>query len=294
MGIIGAILAISTLFFAIKYLGQKREIEQLQKMIVFQKEHHSFSEVGKFQNKHLNRIMEEFHIYQIECRQLEQQVNHIVEEQQKLMSDLSHDLRTPLTSLIGYLSLTHGEQEENEQYLSIAREKANLLGQLIEKFYELSLSKEQSRIQFSYEKLYPLALTIILLYYDEFEKKNQQVLLSCDEDLEIFTGKKEMETIFRNALENMLKYSLGENEVLMTKEPIFCCRFSNATDLEDGQYNRLFRRMEVMQPSRKNSTGLGLSIIQSYCEGLSLDAQIYVKNKRFYLELKEKQVSQIK
>lgn len=84
----------------------------------------------------------------------------------------------------------------------------------------------------------------------------------------------------------MEKYSLGENKVEVNKEnDRIVVVFSNKVNISDGNYDYLFKRSEVLEKARKNSSGIGLSIVEASLEKLEYGSKIYVENGRFKVKV---------
>lgn len=203
-----------------------------------------------------------------------------------LLANLSHDLRTPLTSIIGYLSLIDEENEDNKRYLDISLVKANQLKDLIEKFYEYSLvSSGAYSSDFEKLRLNEVLNESLINYYDIFSEANKSIAVDVsDEDEIIYSSRKLLDIIFNNLLDNMYKYSLGNNEVKIENSHGLNIIFSNDTDLEDGEYSYLLDRMKVIDKSRK-STGLGLSIVKEALDKLRWNYEIFVKDGRYIFKI---------
>lgn len=203
-----------------------------------------------------------------------------------LLANLSHDLRTPLTSIIGYLSLIDEEDKDNKRYLNISLVKANQLKDLIEKFYEYSLiSSGAYENNFEKLKLNEVLNKSLINYFDIFNEAGKSIaVLTLEEDEIIYSSRKLLEIIFNNLLDNMYKYSLGNNEVRVENSNGLNIIFSNDTDLEDGDYSYLLDRMKVIDKSRK-STGLGLSIVREALDKLKWNYEIIVRDGRYIFKI---------
>lgn len=216
--------------------------------------------------------------------------NQIEKDYKDLMANLSHDLRTPLTSIIGYISLINTDDEDSKKYIKIIGEKSTYLNNLIEKFYEFSLLSgiDNSSEELNYLDLKEMLYSIVFEYYSGFENLNQNIEINFNNDnsLEVLSSSKLLSTVFHNIIDNILKYSLGDNLIeLEESENYIKIFFSNKTNLDDGNYNFLFNRGRVIDSSRKYSTGIGLAIVSVAINKLEYMGNIFVKDKRFYIEI---------
>ena len=225
-----------------------------------------------------------------ENNDLNNQIKDLDKSHKELLANLSHDLRTPLTSLIGYIELFEKDDKNKEEYLGILSRRSKTLKELIEKFYQYAIMSNYESGELENINIVDLTIEIILNYYDLFEQAGQD--LEIKKDIEIFEtviDRKLFEILINNAMDNMLKYSKGSNKIsILEKNNKFEIVFSNKTDLKDGNYDFLFERMKVIDSTRKNSTGLGLSILKSAADKLSCESSIIVKENTFYLKIKKR------
>lgn len=201
-------------------------------------------------------------------------------EQRKndLIVYLAHDLKTPLTSVIGYLTLLHDErqisEELREKYLSISLEKAERLEDLINEFFEITRFN-LSNITLSYSKVNLTRLLEQLIY--EFQpmllEKNLQCHLSSVPDLMIRCDVDKMQRVFDNLLRNAVFYSF-ENSAIEIKAIehnavitiIFC---NHGNHIPPEKLERIFEqfyRLDTARRSTNGGAGLGLAIAKEIVE----------------------------
>lgn len=91
------------------------------------------------------------------------------------MSEISHDLRTPLTSILGYIELAKDAtlpEEERQEYLAIVERRANTLQQLVTGVYELSrIDEERYLLEEKPVQVNQVLYDVLALYYNEFENR---------------------------------------------------------------------------------------------------------------------------
>lgn len=181
------------------------------------------------------------------------------------ITNISHDLRTPLTAILGYLDLIAKTDDEakRKEYLGIISERAEMMKQLTEELFKYSvvISQENGEQQ---EEVYVNQLLEESLagFFPALTQKG------ITPDINI-TGKRVMRTlnksalsrIFSNLLTNAVKYSGGDLSVLLSENGEI--RFSNtAKGLSAVSVEQLFDRFYTVETAR-NSTGLGLSIAKT-------------------------------
>lgn len=206
-----------------------------------------------------------------QLRQLRRQRRQYLDGDRELkdaVMNISHDLRTPLTAICGYLDLLRDEEKSEKvtHYVMAIQNRAEVLKQLTEELFRYSIimsAQEPMRLE-------PLCVNDILeqsvvSFYATLTKRG----ITPQIDI---TEKKIMRTLNRtaflrvlgNILNNAVKYSDGDLHVLLseTGEIIFS---NTAKNLNDVQVGKLFNRFFSVETAR-NSTGLGLAIAKTLVE----------------------------
>ncbi|WP_331487364.1 HAMP domain-containing sensor histidine kinase [Mediterraneibacter massiliensis] len=189
-------------------------------------------------------------------------------ELKEAVTNISHDLRTPLTAIFGYLDLLEKEEttETAERYLHIVRERAVVLRQLTEELFRYSvfssLSKEVNYTPVILNKA--LEYSISAYYAALKQKKICPVISLSGEKIQRTLDFDMLLRIFANILSNVLKYSDGDLHITLenTGEIIFS---NHAANMDEIQAKRLFDRFYTVETASK-STGLGLSIAKALTE----------------------------
>lgn len=186
------------------------------------------------------------------------------------VTNIAHDLRTPLTAIWGYLNLLKREEtsEEVSRYLSIIENRTEALTTLTEELFGYSLL---SSVQTALTP-HPLSLNSSLeesisSYYDLLKSKGILPSISLPEKKVIRELDKDALTrIWGNIIHNAVKYSDRDLEITLTEagEVIFT---NTASGLDEVQVGRLFDRFYTVE-SAEHSTGLGLSIAKRLTEQL--------------------------
>ncbi|WP_245604629.1 sensor histidine kinase [Paucisalibacillus globulus] len=206
---------------------------------------------------------------------------HVKEKREKIrlenelkqtIANMSHDLRTPLTSIIGYIQMAEANEvsiDERIEFISIAKERAKRLEILLNDFFELSVI-ESSEYQLQPERLDMKTLTIDVLmsFYDRFNDKNMEPSFAMPEsDVFILADRSAVTRVIENLISNAIKHSSGIVVVgLEEKESTVKLIVQNeAHHLTEKDVALLFDRFYVADQSRTSkSTGLGLSIVNSF------------------------------
>ena len=202
-------------------------------------------------------------------------------ELKEAVTNISHDLRTPLTAINGYLDLLEREEksENVQRYLSQIQNRTEVLKNLTEELFRYSVVTSSQELKVERIDVVRALEESLLSFYAVMQEKGIQPEVELPEEPvfhELDAGA--VNRIFSNIISNALKYSDGDLSVVMDKNG--CVTFSNtAHNLNAVTVGRLFDRFYTVEASR-NSTGLGLSIAKLLIERMdgSIEA-IYNKDK---------------
>ena len=190
------------------------------------------------------------------------------------IANMSHDLRTPLTSIMGYIYLLNDEnlkEDEKREYLKIIEKRASVLNGLITNFYGLSrVQADQYEITLEPIKLEIVLGEIIAAFYETLYEKFGEPEIEIEEGLNIVLGDKEsLNRIFTNLIENIIKHGEGDVKISLRKEKNnIIIEFSNKAEaLEAKDINRIFEKFFTRDRMRTGqNTGLGLAIVKLLVE----------------------------
>ena len=208
-------------------------------------------------------------------------------ELKSAVTNISHDLRTPLTAILGYLDLLEESElsEDGARYVEMIKNRTEHMTVLTEELfcYSMLLSERKELVK------EPVVLNAILeesvagFFAVLTERGIEPQIRMPQEKVVRFLDPSALSRVFSNLLNNALKYSDGDLEIELTKEGKII--FSNsAADLDEIQVGKLFDRFYTVDSARR-STGLGLAIAKTLVEqmGGRIDA-IYQKG-RLMIEL---------
>lgn len=257
------------------YIGQKRHIKKLNEDV---REH--LEKNGRHRillrapDKEIEKLLETLNCYIEDCQKREVEFRTKDIEFKHQISNISHDLRTPLTSILGYVQLVKreyeaGNSEHVREYLNIIERKAELLKNLISQFYDLS-RLEGNEYEFHIE---PVDLSVLISqamadYYDEFERRDFKV------DTAIEAGRilalcdaKAVSRVFGNLIQNVLKHGFDFLSVHMYRQGKFIVtEIANKSEaIEPQELAHLFDRFFTTDRMRSGqNTGLGLAIVKQF------------------------------
>lgn len=185
------------------------------------------------------------------------------------VTNISHDLRTPLTAICGYLDLLEAETDPNTpngRYLSAIRNRAQALTDLTEELFRYSvILSAQEDLPLTQVCVNDVLEESLVSFYPAFTQAGitPQVRLTEQRVLRPL-NREALSRVFGNILSNALKYSAGDLSVTLSDDG--SAVFSNAAPgLDEVQVGRLFDRFFTVEAARQSS-GLGLSISKTLVE----------------------------
>lgn len=234
----------------------------------------------------INRSLETKNSAEAEYKRMDQELRRAI-------ANISHDLRTPLTSIMGYMQLIEDEslpQAERKEYIDIVKKRSKALQMLIGGFYDLSrLEAKEYKFELRTINLYNLLSYIIASYYDDFIKIGIEPHIELEENIKlVIIDENATRRIFSNLIQNLLRY--GRNDVAITlreKEGYISSVFSNeVSDLKEEDVEHLFDRFFTGDRARTDkSTGLGLAITKQLVEQMGHKISAKLEHGRLSIEI---------
>jgi len=220
---------------------------------------------NKTMNRFIMKINQLIRLYKKDQQKTEQREKKLKQE----MTNISHDLRTPLTSLKGFSELLTdpklSEAERNE-FLHIVQRKIDHLTKTADLFYELSqinsLEHELNLEQLSLEQI---VIETILMFYNEFEKRELTIYIDEKTVTPILADQKATERIIINIIQNALRYAKSYFSIDFVAEDEYVqLRAKNdVSEFDQTEVKRIFDRTYRVETSRTgDQLGLGLHIVQ--------------------------------
>lgn len=291
--IIEIILIFIILLLIVYIIRIKRELKSISKQIEESK--------GEYINVHTNAINDSIEI-------LAKNINYLYDNSQKILaknkkienelrqsiSNISHDLRTPLTSIKGYVQLIKEDSitdKEKNDYINIVEKRVENLQNLITSFYDLSrIHGNEFKFNLKKINLKTILCDSIAMYYNNFIEKNIEPVIEIDEKIQdIISDESVVERIFSNLIGNMLKYADKNIKIsLFQEENYIISKFQNlAPNLKEEDMDKLFDRFYTADKSRSDkNTGLGLAITKSLLDKLNNKIEAKLINGNLIIEIK--------
>lgn len=291
--IVNIILSVIILLLIFYIIRMKKELSSISKQIEESK--------GEYINVHTNAINNE-------VEKLVQDINYLYDNSQKIqannkkiedelrksISNISHDLRTPLTSIRGYIQLIKDDsvtEKEKEEYIKIVEKRAEHLQNLITSFYDLSrLNNSEFKFNLKKINLKTILCDSIAMYYNDFVEKHIEPTIEIDEKIDdIISDEGAVERIFSNLIGNMLKYADKNIKISLFQEKNYIVsKFENlAPNVKEEDIDKLFDRFYTTDKSRSDkNTGLGLAITKVLIEKLGHKIDAKLVNGSLIIEIK--------
>ncbi len=191
----------------------------------------------------------------------------------EIITNVSHDLRTPLTSITGYIDLLYKKMDnyddETKEYISIIRDKSDRINTMVSDLFDLAkLTSGDVQVEREVLNVKKLVEQTISELEDSFENKGK-LCLDINEDLNIFADGNKMFRVMQNLLDNGLKYSLDGTRIYIDsyidKEDKVCIEVKNIAN-----YKMTFSSDEIVERFTRgdnsrttDGSGLGLSIAET-------------------------------
>ncbi len=214
---IGENMGITCILIAV-IIGYKREFRRISKQI-----NNNLDEYANIKTKSVDKdieyLVENINLIFDSKQRIVAEKNKNEEELRASIANMSHDLRTPLTSIMGYLQMARLEEVsegEKNEYIDIVENRTKSLQQLISSFYDLSRI-EGNEYNFNYKKvnLKNILCENIAAFYNDFINNNINPIIEVDENIrDIISDEGAITRIFTNLIGNIIKH--GESYVKIT------------------------------------------------------------------------------
>lgn len=230
----------------------------------------------------------------LELRRKEKQY---YQEKETLIADtytnLSHDIRTPLTSLDGYFQLMEvcENVEEQRRYLNIIHERIHSLNEMLEELFMFTKLKNESyRLELTSCCINRILKETVFSYYDDWVRREiQPDIQITEEQLYIDGNKQGLSRIIQNVIKNGLDHGEKKIRIVLKREQNQAVlRISNqVTASEQIDIEHVFDRFYKADAARsKTSTGLGLSIAREFVRRMNGEIGAKIEENEFIVEMR--------
>jgi signal transduction histidine kinase len=250
----------------------KREIKDIVKTLQFIRENDTNKKINlKIKVKEINELAIQLnHIinyYKIEKIAITKAQHEFKEE----ITNISHDLRTPLTSISGYVQMLESKKTSKErktEYHSIIRRRIDTLIKMLDEFFEFTrIESDEYPLKLEKTNVSSVLADVISLFYYDFLSKGEEPSIQIPSTpIYIYADKDALKRVFQNLIKNYLNHGTGSISISVKDEGnCVCISFKNyAPNMDSAEVEKLFKRFYTADKSRaKKTTGLGLSIVKN-------------------------------
>ncbi len=276
------ILIIVILLLIIYLFSIKRELKRIKNSIKLLKRHDSNHLIhSEISLKEVKELINEINLLIEKSKEDKIIYSQKNKKLKKMITNISHDLRTPLTSALGYIEIilnSNLSQEEKEKDLRIIEERLKRLDNLINSFFEFSkITSNNNLPDLTDINVISVIEECIVHYYEDYKNTDREIIFNNTIIKYKMKSNKEMLTrIFDNLINNALKHSEGNLEIKIENKSNFKITFSNSLLYPDLDIDHIFDEFYTVDISRtKGNTGLGLAIAKEFTEVLG--GKIYAK-----------------
>lgn len=288
-------LIILIIILLIIIVNNKREIRFITKQIDVNKQEY-INIRTKSVDSDIENLVTKINLLYDENQRINAEKKRVEEEIRTSVANMSHDLRTPLTSIIGYIQLFKAEnisKDEKKEYIDIIEKRTKTLQVLISSFYDLSRI-ENNEYKFNLEKV---SLSKILCEnlagsYNDFVNNSIEPIVDIDENIpDMISDEKAVVRIFSNLINNTIKHGKTHVKISLKEDNgVVITEFTNGTSgLKDEDVSKLFDRFYTADKSRNDrNTGLGLAITKLLVEQLGNEIEAKLVENDFIIIIRWK------
>ncbi|WP_195238002.1 sensor histidine kinase [Romboutsia sp. 1001285H_161024_C4] len=272
--LITILLIIGFTYIVIRFISTKKQLRKI-KIQLNKKERINII----LNDKDVEKIAESFNIFLQEQKRLEINIRNREENLKQSISNISHDLRTPLTAIRGYITLLENcTEEERNMYIGILSKKSEELNNLLNNFYELSIFNNDSyQIDIKVIDIVEIIMGTVISNYALIKNKEIEIDNRLpSKPIEVQGEEVVCSRIIQNLVSNAMKYSTGYISIELKEFDeyvIFKIR-NSVSDLTQDDLKYLFDRFYTADKSRNRSgSGLGLFIVKVLLD--KIDGEVY-------------------
>jgi signal transduction histidine kinase len=281
------VLLLTRLFFL------KKEIKSVTRQINSVNQHKTHKKVDlSFYDKEIEQLAVQVNLQMDQTNLAMAEKRRTENELKQAITNISHDIRTPMTSILGYIQLLESNSittEERMAYTAIVKNGAIRLKVLLNDFFELSIIETSDYpLKMDTIKLNSLVLEVIVGFYEEFNQRQMEPVVHLpEEDILLKADSSAVKRVIENLVLNAIRHSSGNVDIrLDRKQTSIELVISNEADrLNEKDLAHMFDRFYKADKTRsEKSTGLGLSIAKSLMVKMDGKLSAELIEKRLYMK----------
>lgn len=273
------ILYLAIGYFLITYLFFKRPYGQLQEIVDAARQLYEEQEAPVKLSSDMKEFEIEFAEIRMKLLQNERAAKDAEQRKNDLVVYLAHDLKTPLTSVIGYLNLLNDEKniskELQEKYIDITLDKAERLEELINEFFDITrFNLTTLTLDLSCINIKLMLQQVVYEFNPILKDKNLKIELNCEEEKIMFScDANKMQRVFDNLFRNAINYSYQDSvitiDVVYSDNNLNIVFSNKGNTIIEEKLCRIFDqfyRLDSSRSSKNGGAGLGLAITKEIVE----------------------------
>lgn len=287
------ILSIATAVLLITHISYRRQVKKTCRRIAFIKNNDTNMQLLSDMNFH-------------ELNMLEKEINEVIEKNRQIsiaakrsennlketVVNISHDIRTPLTSLDGFFQLLKNadSEEERAQCVDVIQNRINNLKNMLEELFTYTkLQNDDYKLATEPVDIVRCVSSALVSFYNEFQEKSIEVQADfTDKEAVVECNSEAVQRIVQNILKNVLDHGSKAVELTLkqnSEKVVFTC--SNKVDNPESiDVSQVFTRFYKSDPARTHSsTGLGLAIAKGLAERMNGGMTAQVDGEWFKVEV---------
>ena len=272
----------------------RREVKKICRQLAFQKEYRTnmrltaslpFSELNELIDG-INEIIDSSHEIELTAQRSEVGLKETI-------TNLSHDIRTPLTSMDGYFQLLLQSESEQDRlhYIDVIQSRISVLKEMLEELFTYTkLQNEAYTLESESLDFGKCVRDTVFSFYDELQNRGiMPEITFCEEPLPIIGNEEAVHRTVQNIIKNALEHGNTSLSLDLTREKsevVFCCS-NDVQNPDEIDISKVFTRFYKADSARThNSTGLGLFISKGLVERMNGKIVAFLQDNIFTIEIR--------
>ena len=288
-----AVLSLALLIITIKYILYRRQIKDICRQIQFVSSNTTNHKVRTdLKDK---EVVELAKLINDMCEEHNKKEISLLSKDRRLketLTSVSHDIRTPLTSLKGYFELLMSEEDTDKklQYADVMSERMDNLSDLLDELFTYTkLQNEDYKLDMEKHDMTKLVLDTIFSFYEIFKEKGYEPKLDVDEkSYKVMCNDVAVKRVISNVVKNALVHGMGDIKLaygVEDKQVVFTCE-NSIPHPENMDITQVFDRFYKADKARnEKSTGLGLAIAKEMVEKMGGSIEAELIDRRFIIKI---------
>ena len=284
MKILLIVAVIALIYITIKYILYRRQVKNICRQLKFLSENETNYRIRTdVKEKEILSLAELLNDINDKNSKREIYLQNKDKRLRETLTSVSHDIRTPLTSLKGYFSLLMSEEdmESKLKYADVMGERMDNLGALLDELFTYTkLQNEDYKLELEEQDFTKLVLDTIFSFYESFKEKHIEPSLDIDDkSYRVICNDVAVKRVISNIIRNAVIHGSGDIQIEYKQVKVNgskdegAIRFSCSNKVqhpENIDIDQIFDRFYKADKARSNSsTGLGLAIAKEMTERMS-------------------------